>query len=257
MLRIDPAARPLWRTPDSVQFGTDPVVAVLDPVPPGADRVLGALVDGVDDAGLRTAAQRARVTGGALHHLLRAVAPALLPETAPVPAALAVAIDAPADLAALLGGLLDLPVGTAADDADLVLVAAHHLVPPAATVRHLQRDVPHLAVVFGDQAVTIGPFVRPGATPCLRCAEEHRLDAPERRAVAAQLLRRSDSLTARSVTMRLQAAVLVAETVTAMRSGRRGDLDGVELRLAPDGSVSRRPRPWHERCSCRWPAPPA
>ena len=250
MLRIDPAVRPLWRSPDCLQLGEDPVLAVLEPVPPGADAVLGALMDGVDALGLDTTAARAGLAPAALRALLDAVGPALLPPAAPLLPALRIAVDAPPDLAALLTLLLDLdPVRR--EDADVVVVAAHHLVAPAATVRYLGDDRPHLAVVFGDQAATVGPFVRPGRTPCLRCAEEHRLDTPGRRAVAAQLLRRSGSRTTGTVLTRLRAGLLIATALTDLREGRETSLEGWAVRLTPDGTVSRRPRPWHARCSCR------
>lgn len=255
MLRIDPAARPLWRSPDAVQFGDDPVLAVLDPVPPGCEPVLAALVDGAPRARLEAVADEAGLPRTALDGMLAALGPVLArrrPSSTPV---LQVGVDAPDDLGAALAALLHLP--PAGDDTDLVVVAGHHLVRPAATVRWLQRDLPHLGLVFGDQAVVVGPLVVPGATPCLRCAEEHRLDEPARRAIGAQLLRRTGSLTARALPVRLRAALLVAEALSQRAAGAPTGLEGAALRMTPDGAVSRVPRPWHARCSCRGALPAA
>ncbi len=255
MLRIDPAVLPLWRSPDAVQFGVDPVLAVLDPVPPGGEAVLAALVDGAPRDRLEAVAQQAGLPQGALDGLLTALRPVLAGPRRPLPPVLRVGLDAPDDLAAVLIALLHLePVDR---EPGVVVVAGHHLIRPAATVRWLQRDVPHLGLVFGDQAVAVGPLVRPGATPCLRCAEEHRLDEPGRRAIGAQLLRRTGSRTARALPVRLRAALVVAEVLSQVAAGAPTGLEGAALRIEPDGAISRAPRPWHARCSCRGALPAA
>lgn len=247
MLRIDPATPPLWRTPDSLQFGHDPVLAVLEGVPPGAEEVLGALLLGTDRHGLEAVAASAGLTD--LDALLAGLGDVLL-RGEPEPPPLAIAADGPADLVGLARPWLGL---TADGRPDVVVVLAHHLVPPADTVRRLAADLPHLAVVFDDQAAVVGPYVLPGRTPCLRCAEEHRLEDPARRAVAAQLLRRGPARTTRSIRTRLTAFAAVGDALDALRDGHATGLEGAAVRIAPDGTVSRERRPWHDRCSCRWP----
>jgi hypothetical protein len=170
------------------------------------------------------------------------------------PRPLAVTVEGPGDLAAMLRPWFAPP---GAGGPDLVVVVAHHLVPPAATVRRLAEDVPHLAVVFDDQAAVVGPHVVPGRTPCLRCAEEHRLEDPARRAIAAQLLRRGPARTATSLRTRLTACAAIGDALDALRDTGSTGLEGAALRIAPDGTVSREPRPWHDRCSCRRPDGPA
>ena len=251
MLRIDPAARPIWRTPDRLQLGLDPVLAELDPVPPGAEQVVHALTLGVDRRGLAAVA----AAGGLedLDGLLDRLRPALLERRDPEPEPLQVAVDGPPDLAALIRPWFA-PVET--DRPDIAVVAAHHLVPPEATIRRLAADVPHVALVFGDQAVLLGPLVIPGRTPCLRCADEHRLgDDPTWRAVAAQLLRRTTSRTATSLRTRLAASAALGDALESFRSGAPTGLEGLAMRIGADGSVSRVPRPWHAACWCRSPTP--
>ncbi|TDS75958.1 hypothetical protein CLV52_3072 [Amnibacterium kyonggiense] len=248
MLRIDPAAPPLWRTPDSLQFGHDPALAVLEDVPPGAEQVLHALTVGVGRRRLEAVADEAGLDD--LDGLLRRIRPALVPGALETPP-LRIALDGPPDLT----GLIRHWFGPEEDAApDVAVVVAHHLVPPAATVRRLAADLPHVALVFGDQAAVVGPAVVPGATPCLRCAEEHRLDDPAWRAIAAQLLRRGPARTSRSIRVRLAACGVLGEALDRMRDGGPTGLEGVAVRIAADGAISRVPRPWHERCSCRSPA---
>ena len=248
MLRIDPSAPPLWRTPQSLQLGHDPALAVLDDVPHGAEAVLHALAAGTSRRRLEAVAQDAGLAD--LDGLLQQLRP-VLTRRSTEPPPLRLAIDGPEDLAAMIRPWFGPPEPARPD---VVVVAAHHLVPPADTVRRLADDVPHVAVVFGDQAAVVGPFVVPGRTPCLRCAEEHRLDEPTWRAVAAQLLRRGPARTATSIRVRLAAMGALGDALDRLRESDRTGLEGVAIRIAPDGSVSRVPRPWHERCSCRSPA---
>jgi len=247
VLRIDPAASPLWRTPDSLQFGHDPALARLDDVPPGTEDVLHALTRGIDRAGLDAVARRAGLAD--LDGLLRRIDP-VLDRPAADPPPLAIAVAGAADLVAAVGDQLGpVPDGRA----DVVVLLAHHLVAPADTIRWLAEDRAHLAVVFDDQAAVVGPFVVPGSTPCLRCAEEHRLDDPARRAIAAQLLRRGAARTARSLRTRLTVLAALGDALDGLRVAGRTGLEGAALRIAPDGTVSRGRRPWHDRCSCREP----
>lgn len=254
MLRLDPAAAPLWRSTDSLQFGVDPVLARLDGVAPGADHVVAALAAGTDRVALAELADRVGLHPLDLAALLDDLAP-VIAEPSPSPPALSVRVTGAPDLARRLARHLLLEPD--AGGPDLVILAAHHLVPPAETVRWLALDVPHLAVVHGDQAVTLGPLVLPGTTPCLRCADEHRLDDPAWAAVAAQLLRRRTSRTAGPVALGLRVAALLADVLRARREGAPTGLEGAALRVAPDGSVSRVPRPWHGRCWCRTAGPAA
>ena len=254
MLRIDPAAAPLWRTPDSLQFGHDPELVRLEDVPPGAEEVISALLLGTDRRGLASIAAQAGLDD--LDSLLEKLDGILL-RGAPEPPPLAVAIDGPDDLASMVRPWFGEPP---AGRPDVVVVIAHHLIAPADTVRALAEDLPHLAVVFDDQAAVVGPYVVPGRTPCLRCAEEHRLDDPARRAVAAQLLRRGPARTTRSIGTRLAACAALGDALDALRLHAETGLEGAALRIAPDGGISRERRPWHARCSCRsvdGPAPTA
>jgi hypothetical protein len=136
----------------------------------------------------------------------------------------------------------------------LVLLVAHHVLAPGRAARWLAVDVPHLPVVFGERAAVLGPLVVPGETPCLRCAEEHRVDAdPAWPVVAAQLLALGPADAATAPALRMELHARLAGCLRDIRSGGDARLAGSALRVAADGSVSRLARPWHARCSCRFP----
>jgi hypothetical protein len=261
VLRIDPAAALVWRSPSTLQIGVDPPLAVLTDLPPTAERLVAALVAGTDPATLAALAIDRLVDPAELQRLLDVVGPALLPEPA-TPSA-RVLVEGPPDLVAGLGvadGLLahDPAAPPPPDPPALVLLAAHHVLAPGRAARWLASDVPHLPVVFGERAAVLGPFVIPGATPCLRCAEEHRIEAdPAWPVLAAQLLGLGRAAAVDAPALRLELHARLAAAVRAIRSGGDAGLAGSALRVASDGSVSRLERPWHARCSCRAPDPAA
>ncbi len=119
----------------------------------------------------------------------------------------------------------------------------------------VRRDVPHLSVVVREGDVVVGPLVRPGDGPCLRCLDLHRADLdPVWPTVLAQLLSAGHGVPEESAVAGL-AGGLAALQVLALLDGRAepaaaGATLEVEL---PDGLVTRRPWPGHAECGCRWP----
>ena len=264
MLRLDPTAPPIWRTVTALQLG-EPARVVLDPVGPPVEAVLGVLATGATRAVLGRVAGAAGLPEAELDRLLLALQPALLPERSAPARPTRLLVDAPADLAVRLStalATLGHPLERASGDPDavraapaLVLVAGHHVLPPARYVRWLGADVPHLAITIGDADAVIGPLVVPGRTPCLRCRDEHRLAAePWWPAVAAQLLRRREALGTQDAQLVAEIAARLGRAITAHGSGQATGLEGRSERIdRASGVVSRREEPWHERCSCCWP----
>lgn len=201
ILRLDPRRPFVWRTPSSIQIGIDPVVVVLEDVDDGDARVLASLATGVTRQGLSVIGGAAGVDEARLDALVEALRPALEParpaEGAQVqPATVCVIGSVPA--AARIAGLLAAAghrvlAATAHDDLgtehiSAAVLVSHHVIDPFEHLRWLNRDIPHLAVVFGELAATVGPLVRPGATPCLACVEQQRTDAdPAWPAIGTQL----------------------------------------------------------------------
>ena len=114
----------------------------------------------------------------------------------------------------------------------------------------LGLDIPHLPIVFSGAGVEIGPFVRPGATPCLSCVAEHRRDADEAwPRLAAQLLgRRAPSVsTALAWEAGLAASHMLSE---ASSHPARQTAPSLQIRAEGGKRTTKTHRP-HAACRCR------
>ena len=282
VLALDPRIPRVWRTPHSIQFGVDEPALVLDGVSAADERMLVALAAGVTADGLQLVADRARAPATAVAALLERLAPVLAPERqspAPRRDPPLVVLDGSGPTAAALEGILGdvgVPVlsgiswsDAAVDRADAAVIVASYAVAPQRHVRWLRRDVPHLPVVFGDAGVTVGPFVRPGRGPCLRCLDLHRTEAdPAWPAMATQLHTRAapgETAIAVAATAGRVAAVLLAELrgqagangvgLSGAGAGGMGadgvGAVGVSARL-PVGEADWVSREWapHPECGC-------
>lgn len=239
----------LWRTPSSVQFGSDEPAAVLD-VSEGEDRLLAALAAGVSETGFAMMARSLDVSEDRTHALLDALAPVLAtPASEPLPRA---AVLGGSSLARSVAGLLaSAGVLGEAEGAGVVVLVADWVVSPADHTRWLNRDVPHLPVVVAERAVTVGPFVEPGSGPCLYCVHLARTDDdPSWPAIATQLLgrpgRELGSLE------RAEVAAFVARRVLERLRDAPGET--LSWRLAAGGGVSSRGWGRHPDCRCATPA---
>jgi len=242
VLRIDPAIPLVWRTPDSIQFGVDAPLAVVDGLTAPAERLVAALIAGISESGLAMIARSSGAAAGELERLLDTLGPVLAHPSPPKRAA--VLVDGTGPTASLLQRLL----GTANEEPDIVVLVDGQVTCPERAARWLRRDVPHLPVVYGDREARIGPMVEPGAGPCVRCLELHRRDAdPAWPAIASQLLGR------RSTIERPLLAAEVAATATRLVLRRIADGPTTARSIAiaaEDGS--RREREWepHPECGC-------
>ncbi|BDZ55974.1 hypothetical protein GCM10025870_30470 [Agromyces marinus] len=139
---------------------------------------------------------------------------------------------------------------------DAAVLVGARVIPPALHLPWLSADVAHLPIVFDERGVEIGPFVRPGRGPCLRCVHLTRRDADAAwPAVAAQLaIAPAPHVPARA---RHDAVALAASALDDLLRTGRTRLDGSVLlvsgprgRLGPLG-----PRPVavpvHPECGCR------
>ena len=78
-----------------------------------------------------------------------------------------------------------------------LLVAAGGEPVRETSTRYVRADVPHLLVRDAGARVTVGPFVEPGRTACLRCVDAHVGEGDPRRPVLVEQ-RRGPSATSRS-----------------------------------------------------------
>jgi hypothetical protein len=198
VLRLDQGIPQVWRSPDVVQFGIDRPLALITDVSTADERMVEALGGGVTRSGLSMIGRHAGATEAEVVRLLAALRPVLLPRK-PVSNDLSprIVIDGSgrtADHLAIMlqaGGCV-VNDGSGPDTADLAVIVAHYAIAPERFGVWLRRDIPHLAIVFGDRGVRIGPLVEPGITPCLYCSElAHTDDDPAWPAMAAQLYTRT------------------------------------------------------------------
>ena len=263
ILRLDPAVPVVWRSPTAVQLGVDPVVCVFDGVSHASERLLAALAVGVPEPGLAVVAEAAGVGAEYAQALLEAVRPALLADEpvrrAPVrtPAELRIAVDgggaAAGRLAAVLAALgvrLVDAMPAQADEVDAAVLVGSYAIATARHGRWLRRDVPHLGLVFGERGARLGPFVEPGAGPCLACVDLALADEdPAWPVMAAQLTAKRSPVEGGSfgASVVLRAA---HELLAHLLDGSR-ELVSQTIELRADGPERRVSRAPHDRCGCR------
>jgi hypothetical protein len=212
-LRIDPSFPVVWRDDSTAQIGIDPVVSTVSITEARMARGLAELVRGTSAVRLNG------VVGGeaAANELLDACGDAFVRLPLPDPPRVAIIGNGPgADtVASVLARATSSLVSASSSrdvqgiECDMAVLVSDFVVSPVEVQPWLGRDVPHLAVVFGESSVTVGPLVRPGVTACVRCVEMHRIDAdPAWGAIAPQVWGKFASANARSL-----AAHAAAETL--------------------------------------------
>ena len=140
-----------------------------------------------------------------------------------------------------------------AADADVTVVAPAAS-SPAPEVLAAVRTRPHLLVTVRETTASVGPFVLPGVTPCLRCLHLARSDRdPGWGAMTAQLAGNTRAVEACDVVLATLAAALAVTQVLGYvdsaappASTRAGVL---EMDLA-DGRLRRRTVAAHPSCAC-------
>ena len=247
LIRLDPRFPILWRNPHGLQVGVDSPRAVLDPIDEAEERVVAALVRGVSPAGLDLIASEQRLAPPVLAGLLARLAPVLLPADPAPRAVVAVHGGRTASRIALQLADAGVTVQPDAPSPALAILTADYVVAPDLLSHWLRRDVPHLPVLIADRTARIGPFVVPGVSACLHCAELAARDAdPARSALASQLWGRSASA----------ATALVCDEVAAIASrmalawlANGGTPTGIELDAAT-GATRAIARTRHPECGC-------
>ncbi|MET0480283.1 MAG: TOMM precursor leader peptide-binding protein [Mycetocola sp.] len=254
ILRLDPRYPIVWRTPTSLQIGAEHPLARLDGVTPAVEHLLGAVMAGTSRDQLDVLAARVGARPSDVDRFLADIAPALLgPEQHDRRPRWIVDGDGrTADGIRALLRTSEYPETTAANDLpDLAVLVATHVVDPRRYVRWLSLDIPHLAVVYTDVGVQIGPLVEPGAGPCLHCLARERTDADAAWPVMASQLLGQHSL-AEEEPLISEVIARVARIVTARLGTGSNDLMSASLRIdgfRVSGSLTAH-RP-HPDCGCR------
>lgn len=268
-LRLDPRIPLVWRTPDTLQIGVDEPVATINGVTTSDERIIAALQAGLPRGTLDVVAALVGGDPAQVDAILTQLGPAILDSDLLAPPRTGdVIVDGSGETADAIAEMLDglghtirrtdglpheLPDGATERIApDVVVLVAHHVVRPARYGHWLRRDVPHLAVVFGDTTLSVGPFVQPGSeAPCLCCLDLARQDAdPAWQAIATQLAYRAPS--AEEPVARLLGAAVAGTAIDRwLRTGESGLAGAAIVIDARTGANSIRMLPPHSQCGCR------
>lgn len=264
-----PALRPgaplLRRSATHLQVGTSPGIVIVDR--PGLAALL-RLLDGVRD--VDRLQQMATIDIPELDEPvatvlteLRAVGAVVdataVSETSSRRASVTIGVDAgrgTTEIVRLTRSALSSVGITSFDAAEPELVVIASLGEAARSVfeRASLLGVDHLPVVIDEDRVRIGPFVRPGRTPCVGCHDLHRADwDPAWPALIHQLGRRPplaqpaavDPLSLHS------AAIELAAEIVALVDGHTPRTVGRCLVIGPaHDERSMWPVAFHHRCAC-------
>lgn len=262
MLRLDPSHPPVWRSPNALQFGADPVAILEDPQP-WQLRVLRELDRGIPDGAFVPFAQALGApSADDAARLLARLRRALAADDAEPRRLTLQAVQGVPDshTGSVAMGLAAAGyevhtrhqfdrLGTLEPGSVALVLIAHRVVPPGTVASLMAEDVPHIPVVLTGSGAEIGPVVTPGVTACLSCVAAHRRDDdPAWPAVAAQLLGRAvDADGAVTWEAGIVAGRLIAERARNPSQSRNRS---VILRAGSLHRNVRAHRP-HAECRCR------
>ncbi|MCU1560601.1 MAG: Bacteriocin biosynthesis cyclodehydratase protein [Mycetocola sp.] len=253
ILRLDPRYPVVWRTTTSLQIGAEHPIARLDAVTPAVEHLLGAVMAGTSRGQLDRLAARVGARPSEVARFLADITPALTaPETSTgKPAWIVDGNGTTADGIRSLLRSSEFPEAGHTMRPGVAVLVATHVIDPRRYVRWLSLDIPHLAVVYTDIGVQIGPLVEPGAGPCLHCLARERTDADAAWPVMASQLLGQPSL-AEQEPLISEVRARVARIVTARLGNGSNDLVSASLRIdgfRVSGSLTAH-RP-HPDCGCR------
>ncbi|MDN4163578.1 TOMM precursor leader peptide-binding protein [Nocardioides abyssi] len=257
---LDPPTRVvLPDSPEVRRVLTAVARATPPPAGPVADRVVtalesaGLLVDPAPRATVAGVAARARHGDDAARRLAAR-------------SATTVSVDAPPELLDQVHPLLRAAGLATATPSPATRGGSSVATRPDATVVHLvlstgpvlrerldgclRAGVPHLPVAGRDGGCTVGPFVVPGRTGCLRCADARLAETDPRRAVVLEQVARAPAPAPDPVVLALALAWAVRDLV-AWAEGDRPSTWGAAYELGGVVPV-RTPVDVHPHCGCAW-----
>ena len=252
-LRLLPGIGLARRDADHLQLGVDPPRMVVLPDVPEVRLLVDDLARGRFSGPLSSQAQ------GALTRILAAGlaqpvdADRVRRRTlAQLPVTVRASPETAAVLSPLLSGAGVVPSTTAEPVA--VLVAADTEVARSSLDPLVRDGVPHLVVSTTAAEPTVGPFVAPGLTACLRCIDAHRAEGDPRRPLVVEQVASRPPLVAAAPDPGLRSIALgwaVRDLVTFLE-GRRPATWSATVRVGTDLVLA--PQHWlrHPHCGCCW-----
>jgi bacteriocin biosynthesis cyclodehydratase domain-containing protein len=150
----------------------------------------------------------------------------------------------------------------AGEPLDVAVLVEHGVADAEAAGRLVSADVPHLSVVVREDDVVVGPFVRPGRGPCLRCLDLYRGERdPAWPSILAQVIApgavRPPPVTAppeETAVSQLAAGLAALQVLVLLDGVQEPAAAGATLEIElPHGLVAHRSWPAHPACGCHWP----
>jgi hypothetical protein len=259
MHQLRPGLHAVRRDDDHLQVGVDPPWRLVVPDEPDVRRLLADLTGG------RPARPETPAGHRVLHSLLTAdmlVDPDLAATAARRRAAATVSVQATGQAALDASRLLRAAGCSIAPPDNPSSVGTIALVVGAGEPRrdvvdtHLRDGRTHLPVATTPGGFTLGPFVVPGATACLRCVDAHLGTHDPRRAVVVEQLAGLEAGPADPALAAVATAWAVRD-VLAYVDGDRPSTWSATVELGPDLEPRRRPWSRHPHCGCSWDVAPA
>lgn len=190
-LKIDPNLPLCWEDQETLRVGFEAAHARLHDPSPGAQRLLYALLRGIDPDRLAESARVVGISSREAEGVLTALAATLVPadpggsesvthepaatdSAQPRPETLSIAV---CDAGRPVPGLVEAIAGTglcrldyeSEQQPELVILVERFLEPLERAQRWLMAEVPHLLLRFTDTSVQVGPIVVPPGVPCHAC----------------------------------------------------------------------------------------
>lgn len=242
MTMLRPGLHVVRRDDDHLQVGVDPPWRVVAPDQPDVRRMLGALAAGQPGAPSTPEAHRV------LQALTRA---GMLVEPDPPPPARPVAVQAGGDLREDLVRVLRASGCEPRGSADVALVVAAGEVVRPEVDTHVRDGRAHLVVAAGPRGWTLGPFVVPGTTACLRCVDAHRGEHDPRRALVVEQLAGRAAAPDDAALTALVLAWAVRDVVNHL-DGREPSTWSATVEIGAGLDPRRRAWARHPHCGCSW-----
>lgn len=137
---------------------------------------------------------------------------------------------------------------------DCAILIAQQVIEPRRYSTWMNRDVPHLAITFDAESVSISPMVIPGQTACLFCLENMRTDENSNWPAIASQLFASQKKFDDSASQLFAAGIAIQKILTLLDKvsgfeGSKENLVGFKLKLST-GEVTEFRWAKHDACHC-------
>ncbi len=242
MTQLRPGLHVVRRDDRHLQVGVDPPWRLVVPDQPEVKRLLDDLAAGRTPTPDTPDAHRVLLALGRAGMLREATA-----STGPLDAVRVQGAGPLASEALRVLRAADRPV---ADVAAVALVVADGEPSRADIDDHVRAGRPHLVLGGSAYGYTLGPFVVPGTTACLRCVDAHRGEHDPRRAVVVEQLGGLTGGLDDPALRALAAAWAVRDTLTYLDGGRPTTWSAT-LTLGA-GDPVRHEWARHPHCGCSW-----